>query len=660
MTGAFALKRCAVFFEHGVHVAFCFFAGALLCSGSAAFARIGSATSKVDGSRQAQLFVAPNGKGDACTRHRPCALQAAQERVRALAPEMKRDISVTLLDGTYRVTGSLVLDARDSGRNGHAVVWQAEHAHGAVLDGAMRVRRWKLVDRKRNLWSAAVPAGTQSLQMFVNGRRAVRARGDGCKSPEQCRYTPEGLTGVDPHLASFRRPQELVAVISARWRDFHCPVASIEGTTVTMAEPCWHNTVIDSKNGWSYASPKGKSFKGVDWFENAYELLGTPGQFYLDRAAGRLYYVPRPGEDMRTADVELPVTKSLLDVSGTLDQPVHDVRFDGIGFAHTTWVGPDTPEGYVSLQAGYLVTGQRDKLPDNGEGMVRIPTAVTVLAGTRVVFANDDFHELGTAGIALAGGTRDSVVEGSVFSDLSGGAVFVGDTTAFPADPRAKSGGNAVERNVIDHVSVEYRDNVGIMGGFNDGLTIDHNTVENLPYTGISVGWGWNYEGSSDTQRNIRITHNRLSNFMLALHDGGAIYTQAQSPGSVVCANYIDFSGTGHANGIYLDERSRGYAVHDNVVWNTGKLSLGQGEKHDDQNRWLSAWASWSADLVMSGNWSDDTHMKPHNPGPTKVFGPNFLALKTLPDAARMIIESSGATPTRKDAAVSCAAGAGS
>ncbi|GGA55644.1 hypothetical protein GCM10011507_03660 [Edaphobacter acidisoli] len=604
---------------------------------------------------QAQLFVTPNGKGEACTHRRPCTLQTAQERVRSLAPAMKGDIAITLLDGTYRMSAPLVLDARDSGRNGHVIVWRAATEHGAVLDGALRVRRWKLVNRKMNLWSAAVPAGTQSLQMFVDGKRAVRARGYGCKSPSQCRYTPEGLTGVDARLASFRRPQELVAVISARWRDFHCPVASIAGTTVTMAEPCWHNTVVDSKNGWSYASPKGKSFQGVEWFENAYELLGTPGQFYLDGQTSRLYYVPRADEDMKSADVELPVAKSLLDMSGTLDLPVHDVRFDGIVFMHTTWSGPDTPDGYVSLQAGYLVTGKRDKLPDNGEGMMRMPTAVTVLAGSQIAFDRDVFQALGTAGIALAGGTRNSMVNGCTFSDLSGGAVFVGDTTASPVDPRGKSSGNVVKRNVIDSVAQEYRDNVGIMGGFNDGLTIDHNTVENLPYTGISVGWGWNYEGNGDTQRNIRITHNRLSNFMLALHDGGAIYTQSQSPGSVVCANYIDFSGTSHANGIYLDERSRGYTVHDNVVWNTSKLSLSKGEKNDDQNRWLSAWASWSGNLVMTHNWSDDTHTKPHNPGSTKVFGPNSLELKSLPEEAKSVIANAGADALATEAADRCA-----
>ncbi len=239
---------------------------------------------------------------------------------------------------------------------------------------------------------------------------------------------------------------------------------------------------------------------------------------------------------------------------------------------------------------------------------------------------------------------RTCIIADSNFSDLSGGAVFVGDTIAHPADPREKSSDNIVERNTITDIAREYRDNVGIMGAFNDGLVIDHNTIENTPYTGISVGWGWNYEGEAAVQRNIRITRNKLKNFMLDLYDGGAIYTQAQSPGSVVCANYIDFSGTHHANGIYLDERSRYYDVHNNVVWNTNK-----------GDNWLSAWASWSGNLVMTHNWTDDTHLKPHNPGPTKVFGPNFLALKSLPGAARQVIMSAGASAPVIDSDKPCA-----
>lgn len=595
---------------------------------------------------QTTFIVAPHGHGRRCTQHHPCSLQVAQMRVRAIAPEMQSNLTVILRGGKYRLTVPLALTAQDSGRNHHAVIWRSAAGSTPILDGATRLRHWHLVNRRLNIWNTRVPAQDNSMQLFVNGRRALLARGLGCKSPAHCKYTPTGLTGVSPRLAGFQYPQDLIAVFSVRWRDFHCPVASIRGTTVTMAEPCWHNTVIDSKNGWSYASPKSRAFHGVDWFENAYELLNTPGQFYLNTHTHRIYYIPFAGQNMKHADAELPIASSLLTITGTVNAPAHDIQIRGLTFADTTWLTPESNQGYVPLQAGYLILGHRNRLPDNGEGMTRIHAAVTVLGSLRINFSDDHFMALGAAGLTLAGGTHDSIIQGSSFRDLSGGAIFVGDTYAHPANPLEKSGGNVVQGNTITRVAVEYRDNVGIMGGFNNGLLIDHNTITCLPYSGISIGWGWNYEGDGNTQRDIRITHNRIRDFMLTLYDGGAIYTQAQSPGSAVCANYIDFSGTNHGNGIYLDERSRYYQVHRNVIWNFNEKP---GAGH-----WASAWASWSGNLTITHNWSNDIYTAPHNPGPTKVFTPNALALKMLPPSAKEVIQNSGANAPRTKNQAAC------
>lgn len=403
-----------------------------------------------------------------------------------------------------------------------------------------------------------------------------------------------------------------------------------------MAEPCWHNTVVDSvKNGWSNASPKGKPFKGIDWFENAYEFLGEPGQFYIDRHRGMIFYTPRPNERMDTADVELPVVEHLIVIAGSPADRVHDLSFENMGFRYTTWLYSHD-DGYVPLQAGYLVTGQRKDLPHNGEGMLRIPAAVEVYGGDRIHFNSDDFHALGAAGIALVSGTSNSSVELSRFEDLSGGAVFVGDTDAHPTRSEERSANNVIRRNTITHIAAEYRDNVGIMAGFNDGLSIAHNTLSEMPYTGISAGWGWDYEGPDDVQRDVHIRANRISRFMLTLHDGGAIYTQAQSPGSDVTANYISYLGGDNGNGIYLDERTRKYEVCGNVVWDRPeKMQEGQ---------WISAWSSWSGDLDIHGNWANDPHTALHNPGPTKKFYDNHLALTTLPAEAQAVVDSSGAT----------------
>lgn len=582
------------------------------------------------------LFVAVNGRGTACTQQKPCQLQEAQTRVRDLAAVMQKDLTIHLSSGTYRVSTPLVFQEQDSGRNGHTIRWIGPAGRDAFIDGAVRLHKWKLEDRARNLWSSPVPHGAYALQLYVNGARAVRARHTGCGHPGLCSYRPQGLTGGGEVLAGVAHPEDVVAVFGVRWRDFHCRVSRVQGNDILMDQRCWHNSVVDSvKNGWSNASPKGKPFKGIDWFENAFEFLGTPGQFYIDRRKDVLYYVPREGENMRSADVELPLTERLLQVAGTPQRHVHDIVFQNLTFQHAGWHFDETSDGYVPLQAGYLVTGERNDLPHNGEGMVRIPSAVQVSGGERIRFDGDRFVHLGAAGVTLATGSRTSMVVHSSFEDLSGGGIFVGDIVASPKVPEDRSSGNIISRNTITRVALEYRDNVGIMGAFNDGLLIDHNTLSELPYTGISVGWGWDYEGEGDTQRDIHIRSNRLTRFMLVLHDGGAIYTQAQSPGSDVTENYISYRGGDNGNAIYLDERSRKYAVCGNVVWDEpAKMQEGQ---------WLSAWSDWSGNLDIHDNWSDDPRTTMHNPGPTKRFENNHLALTIMPSEARAVMEASGA-----------------
>jgi beta-glucuronidase len=559
-----------------------------------------------------------------------------QDRARRIVPFLQRDLTIELAPGEYRVRTPLVLKPDDSGHDGHIIRWHGPDSGQAILDGGVRIRGWVQVDSARHLWRAALPADAYSLQLFVNGTRAVRARHSGCGSPEECRYTVSGLAGAAGKLPYLSHPEDVVAVFGVRWRDFHCGVERVDGDDIVMRPSCWRNTIVDSvKNHWSEASPKGKPFKGIDWFENAYEFLGTPGQFYIDPRKHVVYYVSRLSEDMKTVDVEMPVTEHLLLAEGSPREHVHDVEFHNISFQHAAWVFQEYSDGYVPLQAGYLVNGVRNDLPHNGEGLWRIPAAVEVSGGERIRFVSDHFSALGAAGVTLAAGTRDSAIQQCTFDDLSGGAIFVGDTVAAPVDPRERSGGVIVSRNTITNIAKEYRDNVAIMGGFNDALTIDHNTIREVPYTGISVGWGWNYEGPGDVQRDIQIRSNRISRFMLVLHDGGAIYTQAQSPGSDVIENYIDFKGSDNGNGIYLDERSRYYSVCGNVVWDMPKKM--------QEGQWVSAWSSWSGNLKIHGNWSNDPHTTLHNQGPTKEFYDNHLALEALPPEAQSVIEASGA-----------------
>ncbi|MDO1530086.1 right-handed parallel beta-helix repeat-containing protein [Fulvimonas sp. R45] len=582
--------------------------------------------------RAQTLRVAPAASATGtCEASSPCNLQAAQAKVRALRAQGHDDITVQLQDGTYRLQQPLRFDAADSGAKGHPVRWQAAPGAHPVLSGA------RLVQGARDgvLWRFALPSSDAPSSIYVDGQRRWPARTGACP---HCVVDAKGLSNVPPAILRTLQVGSLAA-LHARWRDFRCRVVALGRGRVDLAQPCWRNATLDSRgNGWAVASPVGKYYGGVDWFENLAGDPATPGSYTVDTAQHVLRYRPVPGEAARAPVIEVPVLEQLLELEGTLKAPVHDLVFSGIAFAGTEWRKPALDDGYVPLQAGYLIEGNgRAALPDNGEGMARIGSAVDVEAGRDIVFDRDSFRQLAAAGIALAGGTHGAAVTNSRFTDLGGGAVFAGDTAGHPADPAGKTSDIVIDDNRIDHVALAWRDNVAIMAGFVNGIEIAHNSIADLPYSGISVGWGWNYEGDKPVESAIHIVANRIERVMLQLADGGAIYTQGQStPGtSCVVRNAIDIRRDPGANGIYLDEHSTYFDVEHNVV-------LGS---------WVSAWASWSGHLRIVDNWTDSAG-KPHNPGPTKVWSPNFTGLKTLPAAALAVQRAAGPREGRPEPAL--------
>src|SRR5690349_17207015 len=79
---------------------------------------------------------------------------------------------------------------------------------------------------------------------------------------------------------------------------------------------------------------------GPYWVENVVEALDTPGQWYLDRPQGILYYLPRPREEMRSAEIIAPRLTRLIRVVGRAGAPAHDLCFEGLTFAHAEWQPP--------------------------------------------------------------------------------------------------------------------------------------------------------------------------------------------------------------------------------------------------------------------------------------------------------------------------------
>ncbi|MBV9258654.1 MAG: hypothetical protein JO215_11610, partial [Ktedonobacteraceae bacterium] len=123
------------------------------------------------------LFVSPHGNDShPGTLWQPIkTLKHAQDLVRSMNKNMTHDITVYVEGGTYRLSQPLTFDARDSGTNGHNVIYKAFPEQRPVISGGVPVTDWERVDGSKNLWSAPIPEGLKNTrQLYVNGVRAQR------------------------------------------------------------------------------------------------------------------------------------------------------------------------------------------------------------------------------------------------------------------------------------------------------------------------------------------------------------------------------------------------------------------------------------------------------------------------------------------------------
>ena len=110
-----------------------------------------------------------------------------------------------------------------------------------------------------------------------------------------------------------------------------------------MLPSCWTGDNRDVPNlGFPFNGNGLPAMDGISYVENAYQLLGRPGQFYLDKSSDYLYYIPSTGQNLATADVELPLQQSLLTLQGTpghlapVNQSAPGTSYSGSGWFLST------------------------------------------------------------------------------------------------------------------------------------------------------------------------------------------------------------------------------------------------------------------------------------------------------------------------------------
>jgi len=517
---------------------------------------------------KADLWVAPQGSDDGPgTAERPFAtLGRAQQAVRArIAAGLKEDVVVVLRKGTYELGQTLVFGPEDSGTEKHSITYQAQPGEQVVVSGGRRVTGWQ--PAADGLWTAQVPGSRQegwnSRNVYVNGRSATRARTPNADDNPACwqlagaeltkdlkRFTltlPPGL------VKDWQDPGRIEVMVAGNWEINRKRLESIDAKsgTVVLAPP--HVTgpeyIFPAPGRWCY-------------FAGAREFLDRPGEWHLDASTGVLSYRPLPGEDLRQAQTVVGVLPQLVKIAGQPGRPVRNLHFRGIGFQYTDWQVP--PGGYQGIQAGHFATAQ-----PAGSAWPRITAAVAGVYARQCSFEDGVLACLGGCGLELADGSRGNLVQGNHVYEVGSNGINVGG----PNEEMGVPQDNRVQNNYVHACGRDDYGAVGIWVGMSQRAVVAHNLVHDLPYTGISVGWQWNPQPTACKEN--RVEYNHVYDVMKRLCDGGCIYTLGFQPGTVIRGNHLhdvlrsEFAQGAPNNGMFIDEGSKGFLFHENVIYNT-------------------------------------------------------------------------------------------
>ena len=535
-------------------------------------AAVGTGMASADASERSAVFYVSTQGNDAWSGKLPepnashtdgpfASIPRAREAIRNLrvGASPAEAVTVYVRGGMYTLSEPLIFTTVDSGTEKNLIIYSSYKNEVPVLSGGRAITGWTKSGRGE-LWQAEIPDVKNGKwyfhQLFVNGERRQRAR-----TPNTGFFRIDGsILSAKPLRFKFRGKD-----IKPEWvnRD-DVEVVIPRAWTVVR----YH--ITDVNTATRSASLSGDDVHWVDekdaryWIENSLDALDSPGEWYLDRHSGLVYYWPLPGEDLAHAEVIAPVLQELVGFKGDTwgsdrpgasalaIEPVHDIRLSGLTFSYSDWSMP--ANGYTDMQGGF-----------------ELPAAIEATSATSIEIKNSVFRHLGQFAVELGKGCQRILIVGNEMADLGGGGIKIGE----PKDPNndfEAATSNVITDNRIHDVGLVDPAVDAVWIGESSGNTVAHNDIYNAYHSGIAVGWTWGYLPTAAFSNTIAFNHiHQIGQGMMG--DLGCVYLLGVQPGTVVrnnlCHDVSHAEGSYGGWGIYTDEGSSKITIVDNVVFRT-------------------------------------------------------------------------------------------
>ncbi|MCJ7749606.1 MAG: right-handed parallel beta-helix repeat-containing protein, partial [Armatimonadetes bacterium] len=401
----------------------------------------------------------------------------AQTAVRELKTQgpLAEPVQITLRGGMYFLDEPLTFTAEDSGVPGNAkrkgaqaelpVIYSAYPGEAPVVSGGRRLTGWREEQvNGKTAWAVSIPEVQRGewyfRQLFVNGSRRMRPRlpKDGFFRVEEAlgarsgsdwntaiRHGSDRFVYAEGDLRPWRNLQDVEVTVLSLWEALHLKIKELD-------EPS--RVAIFDRNSERRMMDDFKEQGAPYYVENVFEALEEPGQWYLDRPTGTLYYLPLPSESIEKADVVAPYLAELMRIEGDAEA-VRCLRFEGITFAHSEWpIPPDLASMY--------------------QGSTKAPAALTLRGVRSIRFDGCTFEHLGTHAVALVDACWEVAIAGCALRDLGAGAIMIRDNCRR----------NTVEDCEISDVGQLFQNSAAIMIGKSSGNKVVHNHIHHLTWAG--------------------------------------------------------------------------------------------------------------------------------------------------------------------------------
>ena len=499
---------------------------------------------------------------------------ATVTKARDIVRELKRKadlpaaVKVWIRGGRYSLKESIVFDSQDSA----PVTYEAFPGERPIFDGGTQITGWKEERIGDTLaWTVELPEVAKGKwyfkQLFVNGQRRTRAR-----LPKQDYFWIDTVPGIDysAHLfdgsnrfqckpgdiQSWTNLTDADIVVLHYWIEERLPVVDFDE----------HTRVVTSSRKSIFALLDDFKPRYARYYvENVFEALTEPGDWYLERKSGKLYYIPMAGESMEETEIFAPRIHQFIRISGNPDEDryVEFLKLKGLEFQHSDWVQP--PGG-----------GERwwwaEKGVDFGaaaQSAVNIPGVIYLEGARHCVIEDCRIRHVGWWGIELSHGCQYNRITANTVSDMGAGGIKL-DGADIHGPIKRRTGYNKVTDNYVHHGGRVFHSAPGIISIHSFGNVIAHNHVHDFYNSGICCGFVWGYKDNISRDNLIENNYIHHLGFGL-LSDMGGIYTLGIQPGTIIRGNVIhDITKHNYGGwGIYLDEGSSHITVEHNLTYRT-------------------------------------------------------------------------------------------